>query len=117
MIVLEENGQLHFGKTGADLCKSMGQTHFAKSIIMTDEDGQIVGMQGGTMNMAKSMPLIKALRDEEILKKAQAAAPGLRRSVQSRPLKKSFAPAKRGTFDDLIEEINEMQRVQRRMFG
>ncbi len=116
MIIIEENGKQYIGKTGADLCKAMGQTHFAKSIIMTDEDGAIVGMQGGTMDMAKSVTMIKALNEQASLMKSQTAKPVTAKKTE-KPLRKSFYGSTPSGFEHLTEQLNELKQLQRRLFG
>lgn len=113
MIIFQEYGQLHVGKNGSDILKSMGQLNYgSKPIVMTDESGQIVATQAGTVGMAESAPLIKAMKDAELLKKSQAQTA----KKTEKPLHKSFSGSKSDGFDSLIAQINELKQMQRRMF-
>jgi len=97
-IFQDENGS-HVCNGVDDVHKAMGVQNFAKSVIMTDENGQLVGAGQGGDGFMNSMPLVKALREGCPLLKAKPVA--CKTAAQSeRPLHKSL-----GGFDRLLRDL------------
>jgi len=117
---------VYSNSTGNHLCAGMEDmrkadgfpTNYANRVI-TDEEGQIVAVSGGSMSLEKSEPLIKAMR-EDILMKSQKQAATLKKSFkQAKPLHRTTAQqasASRDTkhaFDGLLRELDDMKHTQK----
>jgi len=116
---------VYSNSTGDHLCHGMQdmrkadgfQTNYANRVI-TDEEGQIVAVSGGSMSIEKSEPLIKAMR-EEILRKSQKEAEQLRKAFKpSAPIRRTTVQqvsASRDTkhaFDVLLRDLDAMRAKQ-----
>ena len=65
-----QNGITYNVEDGEDLLRQMGQIR-DKNIVMTDEGGNVVSVGSSVKRMIGNQPLVKALRDQETLFKAQ----------------------------------------------
>lgn len=66
-----------------DMRKADGVNLDLAKMVVHDEEGQLIGIQGGSLSLQKSMTMIKSLREGEALMKAK----------QPSVMKKSFAPS------------------------
>lgn len=87
-----------------------------QNIIMKDEHGQILAVQGGSLTLEKSIPIIAALREEQLLKSMQAAkkekkALMVKSTVSNRPLRKSFSN------NGFVKLAREIELMRDRMLG
>jgi len=122
---------IYSNATGSHICGGLEDmrkadgyaTNYANRIIV-DEEGELVGVSGGSMDLVKSMGLIANL-------KKQAAEEVLRKSQQSAQLKKSFKQAKplhrtrtqqiaasmdnKAGFTKLLAELDGMRSAQKLM--
>jgi len=105
-----------------DINRLNGANFNLRPRVMTDETGEIIGIQGGELSLEKSFGFISNLR-------AAAAEETLRKSQkQSAQLKKSFKPAKtlhrttsqqvsasrdtKHAFDVLLRDLDAMKTKQ-----
>jgi|SRR5450759_305214 len=87
-------------------------TNYANHIV-TNENGQIVAASGGTMSLEKSMPLIKAMREEILMKSQKAGKHLLARKVVTKPriLKKSLGSST-SMFDKLLHDLDNIRLMR-----
>lgn len=106
----------------ADMRKADGfATNYAPRIV-TDEEGEIVGLQGGELELTKSFGIIANLKKqhaEEVLRKSQRQAATLKKSFkQAKPLHRTYQQqnaasfANKAGFTKLLNELDEMKRDQ-----
>ena len=110
MFIFENDGQAHVCQNGSDMMKAMGHVGTSRTVIMTDEDGRIVGAGTGAENLIKSQPMIKAMRasDEFLGRKPGLASSEPRKysrvSRTQRELRKGFS--------ELIDDLNRLKRAR-----
>src|SRR5664280_675886 len=105
-----------------DINRLNGANFNLRPRIMTDESGQIVGVQGGELSLEKSFGIISNLRAaaaEETLRKSQQQQATLKKSFkQQKPLHRTYAQqasASRDTkhaFDGLLRDLDSMRSAQ-----
>jgi hypothetical protein len=106
----------------ADMRKADGfATNYAPRIVF-DEEGALVGLQGGELELSKSFSLIANLKKqaaEEILRKSQQQQATLKKSFkQQKPLHRTYAQQAsasrdtKHTFDGLLRELDAMKQSQ-----
>lgn len=105
-----------------DMRKADGYvTNYAPKIVF-DEEGALVGVQGGSMELVKSMGIIENLKKqhaEEILRKSQKKSETLKKSFkQAKPLHRTRTQQiaqsmdNKAFFTKLINELDEMKSAQ-----
>jgi len=104
-ILFDNNGQTHQIQGRGDMLKALGLGGDAMSVIMTDENGALVGVGRGAEALTRSVPLIKALRESQpIIKKPVVFK-------KQEPLQKSMNNGHGATtFDSLLKELANIRR-------
>jgi len=120
---------MYSNSTGNHLCGGMEDmrkadgyaTNYAPRIVF-DEEGALVGVQGGSLELTKSFGIIanlKTQREEEILRKSQKKSETLKKSFKpARPLHRTISQqnaasrANQAGFTKLLATLDEMQRDQ-----
>ncbi len=120
---------IYSNETGDHLCHGMQDmrkadgfaTNYAPKIVF-DEEGALVGVQGGELSLEKSFGIIENLKTqhaEEILRKSQREAALLKKSFkQQKPLHRtvsqqaSASRANQAGFTKLLAELDSMRSAQ-----
>lgn len=110
MIFSDINGD-HLVEGANDIHRLSGANFNLRNIVMTDETGAVVGVQGGTCSLQKSMPVITALKERALLKSQKAGKRILARKAvtKPRPLQKSLGV---GLFDTLLHDLNKIRLMR-----
>jgi hypothetical protein len=102
-----------------DLQKAEGANFDLSPMIVSDESGAVIGVQTKHCTWQDSIPLIKAMRDEDVMLKAQTEQAQLRKAFRpAQPLHRTSsqqAAASRSNqagFTRLLSELDTMKRNQ-----
>jgi len=104
-ILFDNHGVTYDIKNGRDMLKALGQ-HTDRSLVMTNESGQVIGAGTDVRSMMRSQPLVKALRESRPLHKATPKVAVLAKKPET--LRKSLSG-----FDKLIAELDRLQAAQK----
>lgn len=107
--IFSQNGRDHVVRGGDDMQKALGLDSGGRLVVMTDEQGQLVGTGYGAEKLLKSMPLVEAMRDGSLLKSMRANEP-LHKIRIKKPLAKSLSRRQTsGCFDQLVRELDQLR--------
>jgi hypothetical protein len=98
-IVFQHNGQSHIVNCGHDINKILGNVG-ARTLVMTNESGAVIGAGSDVAALNRSQPLIKALRD---------ARPLMKSVSNQQPARAFFQKSKTG-FEQIIGDLEALKK-------
>jgi hypothetical protein len=119
MIIYQNATGNHVCEGVQDMLKAEGHNFDLAKMVVRDEQNQIIGVQTAHCSWQDSMPLIKAMKDEDALLKSQQADRQMLKAFRpATPLHRTSSQqaassrANQAGFSILLDELNSMKRNQ-----
>jgi len=103
-LIFSKDGTDHVIRGHSDMMKALGIDYGGQLVIMTDENGELVGTGFGSEKLLKSMPVVESLRDGSLFKSMKENNEPLHKyRVKKQPLAKSES-----SFGPLLRELEQL---------